>query len=77
MNPNTKTGRAQLARRARRNGHFDHPARPGQPRRLEVLCPLCLQMASTAWESGKTTIALLDAAMDNHLLHDCTKGPQQ
>ncbi|MEV0379726.1 hypothetical protein [Nonomuraea sp. NPDC050643] len=77
MNPATKTGRRQLARRARQFGYFDIPASPGQWRRYQVNCPLCTEQVSAAWESGTTHTALLDAAMDEHLLRDCEHGHQQ
>lgn len=77
MNPATKTGRAQLARKARQHGYYDVPSKPGQWRQLQVNCPLCRQLVSAAWESGKSVNALLGAAMDDHLLHDCEHGPQQ
>ncbi|MFG1965740.1 hypothetical protein [Nonomuraea sp. NPDC049028] len=77
MNPETKTGRRQLARKARQFGYFDIPAGPGQWRKYEVNCPLCNERVSAAWESGTTRIALLDGAMDAHLLRDCEHGPQQ
>lgn len=75
--PATSTGRRQIARNARAYGYFDVAASPGQGRQLQINCPLCRERVSTAWESGKTRIALLDAAMDAHLLHDCEHGPQQ
>ncbi|MFI6497106.1 hypothetical protein [Nonomuraea typhae] len=75
--PATKAGRRQIARNARAHGYYDFPASPGQGRQLQIDCPLCRQRVSTAWESGKTHTALLDAAMDEHLLDDCEHGPQQ
>jgi hypothetical protein len=77
QDPATVSGRRQIARNARRYGYYDVPASPGQCRQYRVDCPLCRERVSTAWESGKTRIALLDAAMDAHLLHDCEHGPQQ
>ncbi|NRQ31223.1 hypothetical protein HII36_05150 [Nonomuraea sp. NN258] len=77
LDPKTRTGRRQLARNARAYGYYDIPASPGQGRQFQVDCPLCRQRVSAAWESGTTRIALLDAAMDDHLLHDCEHGPQQ
>ncbi|MEU1880901.1 hypothetical protein ABZ470_26640 [Streptosporangium sp. NPDC020072] len=75
--PTTRRGRRQIARNARRHGYYDLPARDGQGRKLQVNCPLCRERVSTAWESSKTYSALLDVAMDTHLLHDCEHGPQQ
>ncbi|GAA4946597.1 hypothetical protein HD597_006832 [Nonomuraea thailandensis] len=77
LDPATKGGRRQLARNARGYGYYDIPASPGQGRHYQVVCLLCRERVSAAWESDKTRIALLDGAMDDHLLHDCEHGPQQ
>ncbi|MFI7706533.1 hypothetical protein [Nonomuraea sp. NPDC049480] len=76
-NPSTQAGRRQIARNARSYGYWDIPASPGRCRQLQVDCPLCRERVSAAWESGKTRTALLDAAMEDHLLRDCEHGPQQ
>lgn len=73
-NPNTKTGRTAIARRARQHGYFHDRTNFT----IAVTCPLCQQKPSGAEPRyGQSVIKALDALMDTHLLHDCPKGPQQ
>ncbi|TDD30186.1 hypothetical protein E1286_46085 [Nonomuraea terrae] len=72
--PNTKTGRAAIARQARRHGYFHDR----DNFTIAVACPLGRERASGAQPGhGQSVIQALDALMDDHLLHDCSKGPQQ
>ncbi|MFG1709147.1 hypothetical protein ACFLIM_38745 [Nonomuraea sp. M3C6] len=73
-NPNTKTGRAQIARQARQHGYFHD----WKNFTIAVTCPLCREQASGHQPGyGESVINALDALMDDHLLYDCPKGPQQ
>ncbi|MEV4748974.1 hypothetical protein AB0K21_21570 [Streptosporangium sp. NPDC049248] len=73
-NPNTKTGRAQLARHARRFGHFHDRAKAT----IAITCPLCKDRPSGPEPRyGESVNQALDALLDTHLLYDCPKGPQK
>ncbi|MGI5281739.1 hypothetical protein ACQEVF_59360 [Nonomuraea polychroma] len=74
MNPATKTGRAQIARKAREHGYFHDR----DNFTIAVTCPLCREKVSGAEPRyGESVTKALDALMDAHLLHDCEHGPQQ
>ncbi|MEV0149764.1 MULTISPECIES: hypothetical protein [unclassified Nonomuraea] len=73
-NPATKTGRAQLARQARRHGYFHDR----ENFTIGVTCPLCEERVRGDQPGyGESVTKALDALMDTHLLRDCLKGPQQ
>lgn len=73
-NPSTKTGRAQIARQARRNGYFHNR----ENHTISIPCPLCQEKPSGPEPRyGESVIKTLDALMDNHLFRYCPKGPQQ
>lgn len=74
MNATTKTGRKEIARQARRHGYFHDLDRF----QIGVNCPLCRTRVNTSQPRyGESVTKALDAAMDDHLLHDCEHGPQQ
>ncbi|MEV0617654.1 hypothetical protein AB0I81_30335 [Nonomuraea sp. NPDC050404] len=73
-NPATKTGRARIARQARRHGYFHDR----ENFTISVNCPLCRERVSGGQPGyGESVVKALDALMDTHLMHDCPKGPQQ
>lgn len=76
MNPETrtKTGRARLARQARKGGYF-HDQKKFE---ISVKCPLCDdKVVAVEPRRDESTTKALDSAMDTHLLFDCQYGPQQ
>ncbi|GAA1768647.1 hypothetical protein [Nonomuraea bangladeshensis] len=72
--PATKTGRAQIARQARRHG-YSHNREEFE---IGVTCPLCQEkVRGPENRYGQTVIQALDELMNDHLLRYCPKGPQQ
>lgn len=70
MNVKTKAGRKEIAKLARRYGHFQHPVGPVHGSTLSVICPLCNEKVSIYFSiyQFKTVSQALDAAMDDHLI---------
>lgn len=72
--PATKTGRARIARMARRHGYFHNH----EEFTVAVKCPLCSERVSGHQPApGESVTKALDALMATHLQYDCPKGPQQ